>query len=176
MRARASTLLLGGLLALAGFACGGDDRGESFELYHLETALGPPGAEGELRCGPPRACPGIVMQPAPREVRYEVLGPPGLADDGIDRTSARTLGQAVSITLTAAGRAAFARLTREVARYGDRDQAWHHLAVVVGDEVVGFPEIDFDAYPNGIADAPGLQIAALSEADARDLVERLRGG
>ena len=176
MRARASTLLLGGLLILAGFACGGNDGGESFELYHLETALGPPGVEGELRCGPPRACPGVVTQPAPREVRYEVLGPPGLADDGIDRASARTLGPAVSIALTAEGRAAFARLTREVARYGARDQAWHHLAVVVGDEVVDFPEVDFDAYPNGIPDAPGLQIAALSVADARDLAERLRDG
>ena len=38
-----------------------------------------------------------------------------------------------------------------------------------------FPEVDFDAYPDGIPDAPGLQLAASSDAHARELVRRLRG-
>jgi len=175
--ARASALLLGGLLALVGFACGGGDRGERFELYHLETAIGPPGAEGELRCGPPReACPGIVVQPPPGEVRDRVLSAAALEGDGIDRASIVAAGDLVSISFTAEGIEAFGRLTREVARHGGRDQAWHHVAVVVGDEIVAFPEIDFDQYPNGIPGAPGLQVATASTAAADDLVERLRDG
>ena len=52
---------------------------------------------------------------------------------------------------------------------------WHHVAVVVGDEIVAFPEIDYDDYPDGLKDAPGIQIVAVSDADARELVRRLRG-
>ena len=168
-------MVLAALVVLAACGCGGGADDESFALYHLELALGPPRAEGELHCGPPRTCPGVVTQPAPREVRYEVLAPPGVDDDGIDRATARALGDTVVVELTPPGREAFARLTREIARYGGRDQAWHHLAIVIGDEVIAFPEIDFDAYPNGLPDAPGVQFTAASEADARDLVRRLRG-
>ena len=63
-------------------------------------------------------------------------------------------------------------MTKEVARTGGRDQGWHHVAVVVGDEIVAFPEIDFDVYPDGIPNAPGIQFPAASAADAGDLVER----
>jgi hypothetical protein len=165
------------LLLLCG-ACGGGDGGERqrFALYHLETAIGPPGAKGELRCGPPRpVCPGVITQPPPAEVHYELLGAPALGDDAIERAGVRAEGKTVSISFTAAGTAAFARLTREVAHYGARDQGWHHVAVVVGDEIVAFPEIDFDKYPDGIAHAPAVQVAAASEDDARNLAERLRG-
>ena len=174
----ASHLALGGLLLLTGVACGGGDRGgERFELYHLETAIGPPGADGELRCGPPRAvCPGVITQRPRTEARYHVLDEPEVEDDGIDRAGIQTLGASISIPFTAEGTAAFRRLTREIARHGGRDQGWHHVAVVVGDEIVAFPEVDFDVYPDGFPDAPGIQIAAVSEADARDLVERLRDG
>jgi SecD-like export protein len=177
-------VLLAGMLLLVCVACaGGDSGGERFELYHLETAIGSPGADGELRCGPPRlACPGVLKQPPPNVVHYEVRAAPGVTSDHIDRASARSAtdsatGSAlVTIALTADGRRAFARLTKEVARTGGRDQGWHHLAVVVGDEIVAFPEIDFDVYPDGFPDAPGIQFPAASEADARDLVERLRDG
>ena len=81
----------------------------------------------------------------------------------------------MTVALTSAGRRAFARLTKEVARTGGRDQGWHHVAVVVGDEIVAFPEIDFDVYPDGIPNAPAIQFPAASAADAGDLVERLRG-
>ena len=64
------------------------------------------------------------------------------------------------------GRRAFARLTKEVARTGGRDQGWHHLAVVVGDEIVAFPEIDFDVYPDGFPDAAGDPVPRASDADA----------
>ncbi len=177
MRARASTSVLCGLLLLAGTACGGGDDGEELAIYHLETAIGPPGEEGGLRCGPPRVtCPGVVEQPAPREVRYEVLGPPAVDHEGIDPSSATAVGASVSVAFTPAGREAFALLTREVSRYGARDQGWHHLALVVGDEIVAFPEVDFDAYPDGIPAAPGVQCPAAGEADARALVRGLRGG
>ena len=80
------------------------------------------------------------------------------------------------VDLTAEGRKAFAQVTKEAARIGGRDQGWHHVAVVVGDEIVAFPEIDYDDYPDGFTDAPGIQIVAASDADARELVRRLRGG
>jgi hypothetical protein len=170
-------VLLAAVVVLAALGCGGGAADPAdFAVYHLELALGPPGEEGEVRCGPPRACPGVVRQPAPDEVRYRVLAPPGLGEDAIVRETAQAHGSTVSVAFTAAGTSAFGRLTRRVARLGGRDQGWHHLAVVVGDEIVAFPEIDFDAYPDGIADAPGLSIAALDPADARELARRLRGG
>jgi hypothetical protein len=169
-------VLLAAVLLTALLGCGGGTEGEAFAVYHLELAVGPAGEEGELRCGPPRACPGVVPQPSPREVRYEVLGPPGVVSDDVDRTTARSAGTAVSVALTASGREAFARLTREVARHGGRDQGWHHLAVVVGDEIVAFPEIDFDAYPDGIPDAPSVEIRAVDPADAAELARRIGEG
>ncbi len=177
MRARAERLVLCGLVVLAAVACGGEERGGArLELFHLEAGVGPAGDEGELRCGHPRVCPGVVTQPAPREVRYEVLAEPGLGDDAVVHSTAAADGAVVSIALTEAGRTAFARLTRDVAHYGGRDQGWHHLAVVVGDEIVAFPEVDFDAFPDGIPDASSVQFAALDTGDARELVRRLRGG
>ncbi len=175
MQRRASRLVLGGLLLLAGVACGGRDDGERFELYHLETAIGPPGAEGRLRCGPPRVeCPGVITQRPRSEARYFVLTKPALDGDQIDRAGIVVHGERVSIPFTADGTEAFGRLSREIARQGGRDQGWHHVAVVVGDEIVAFPEIDFDVYPDGLPDSPGIEIVAASESDARDLVERLR--
>ena len=181
---RASGLVLGGLL-LACAACAGggegDDSGERFAIYHLETAIGPPGADGELRCGPPRSeCPGVAAQPPRRVVRYEVKSAPALTGEHIDRSRVRRAtdsdGSALlRVALTAEGRRAFARLTREAARIGARDLGWHHIAVVVGDEIVAFPEVDFDVHPNGYPNSPSVQIDAASDADADDLVERLRG-
>jgi hypothetical protein len=181
--ARASRVLLGGLLLVACVACGGGENGgEEFAIYHLEAAIGPPATAGELRCGPPRAaCPGVLQQPPWRDYHYAVRANPALPGDDIDRDSVEAIpgtaaGQElVSFALTSGGRLAFARLTKEVARTGGRDQGWHHVAVVVGDEIVAFPEIDFDVYPDGIPDAPAIQFPAASAADADDLVERLRG-
>jgi preprotein translocase subunit SecD len=183
VHARASRVLLGGLL-LACAACGGSDRGgDELAIYHLEAAIGPPGTAGELRCGPPRLeCPGVLQQPPQHDYHYVVRKPPALTGDDILRDSVRTIPgtaageQQVTVALTSAGRRAFARLTREVARTGGRDQGWHHVAVVVGDEIVAFPEIDFDVYPDGIPNAPAIQFPAARAADADDLVERLRGG
>ena len=58
---------------------------------------------------------------------------------------------------------------------GDEVVEQHGVTVVVGDEIVAFPEIDYDDFPNGFPDAPGIQIIAASDADALDLVRRLRG-
>ena len=182
MRNRASRVLLGGLLLLACAACGDGSGGEPFAIYHLEAAIGPPGSTGELRCGPPRAeCPGVLQQPPRHDYHYAVRAAPALTGDDIVRDSARTIPgtaageELVSLDLTSSGRLAFARLTKEVARTGGRDLGWHHIAVVVGDEIVAFPEIDFDVYPDGIPNAPAIQFAAASAADAERLVERLRG-
>ena len=181
MGARASSLVLGGLL-LAAAACGGGRDGERFELYHLESAIGPPGVNGELRCGPPRPqCPGVLERPPTRVFRYRVRGRAAVTGDEIDRKTVQRVAAAAEeapalrVALTPEGRRAFARLTKEVARIGERDLGWHHVAIVVGDEIVDFPEVDFDVYPNGFADARTIRIVAASDADADELVERLRG-
>ena len=183
MCARASRVLLGGLLLLACVACGGGDRGgDAFAIYHLEAAIGPPGTAGELRCGPPRAeCPGVLQQPPQHDYHYAVRKAPALTGDDIVRDSVRTIPgtaageELVTLALTSGGRLAFARLTKEVARTGGRDQGWHHIAVVVGDEIVAFPEIDFDVYPDGIPNAPAIQFPAASAADAERPGRALRG-
>ena len=79
--------------------------------YHLETAIGPPGGDGELRCGPPRtACPGVVEQPPPGTFHYSVLGAPALTDADVDRSRVRrgvdpaTGASVVVVGLTADGR------------------------------------------------------------------------
>ena len=171
-------MVLAGLLLLACLGCGGQDQdGERFAIYHLELAIGPPGEEGELRCGPPRtSCPGVVEQPPPRVFRYAIREEPALTGDDILRETARVSdGPAVTVELTADGRIAFAQVTREAARIGGRDQGWHHVAVVIGDEIVAFPHVDYDEYPDGFPDAPAIEFVAASDADARDLVRRLRG-
>jgi preprotein translocase subunit SecD len=177
-------VVLAGLLLLLCLGCGGEDHdGERFAIYHLETAIGGPGVVGELRCGPLRVvCPGVVRQPPPHGFRYVVRSAPALTGEDIDRSTARSAADPetgaplVAVDLTPEGTRAFARVTKEAARVGGRDQAWHHVAVVVGDEIVAFPQVDYDAYPDGITDAPGIQIVAASDADARELVRRLRGG
>lgn len=171
-------MVLGGLLLLLCLGCVGDEPdGERFAIYHLEASIGRPGDEGELHCGPPRSvCPGVVAQPPPRTFHYRVLAAPALTDEDIIRSTVRRAGTSgVTVQFTAEGTAAFARLTKVAARVGGRDQTWHHVAVVVGDEIVAFPQIDFDDYPDGIRDAPAIQFQAVSDADARHLVERLRG-
>jgi hypothetical protein len=167
-----------GLLLLVCLGCGSQDSdGAQFAVYHLEMAIGPPGAEGDLRCGPPRAaCPGVVEQPPPRVFRYAIRQEPALTGDDILRdTVSHSARLAVTVELTAEGRTAFAQVTREAARLGGRDQGWHHVAIVVGDEIVAFPQIDYDEYPDGFPDAPAIQFVVESEVDARELVRRLRG-
>ena len=176
--------VLAGLLLVICAACGGDDGGsQQFAVYHLETAVGGPGDEGELWCGPPRSvCPGIVRQPPIHVARYAVVTDPTLSGEHIDRAKTRRStdpadgAPVVLVELTADGTRAFARLTKEVARMGGRDQGWHHIAIVIGDEIVAFPEIDFDRYPDGREAARRIRIAAANDADALDLVGRLRAG
>ena len=177
-------VVLAGLLLLVCLGCGSQDSdGARFAVYHLETAIGRPGDEGPLRCGPPRSvCPGVVEQPPPHVFRYPVRDAPALTEDEIERATVRqatdpeTGAPVVVVELNADGSEAFARVTKEAARVGGRDQMWHHVAVVVDDEIVAFPEIDYDDHPDGIENAPSIRIVAASDADARELIERLREG
>jgi hypothetical protein len=176
-------VVLAGLLFVLCAGCGGGDGDrDQFAIYHLETAIGRPGSDGELRCGPPRtACPGVVAQPPPGVFHYSVLAPPALTAADIDRSTVRlgndpeTGAPLVIVDFTAEGSRAFAKVTKEAARLGGRDLGWHHVALVVGDEIVAFPEVDYDRYPDGFTHAPGIRMGAASDADADDIVRRLRG-
>jgi len=176
-------VVLAGLLLALCLGCGGTDDGpEELRIYHLETAIGPPGDEGELQCGPPRlVCPGVIRQPPSSGFRYAVRSDPGLTSEHIERSTVRqavdpsTGAPVVHVRFTSEGRRAFAALTKEAARVGGRDLGWHHVAIVVGDEIVAFPQIDYDSFPDGFPNAREFQIAAASDADADQLVRRLRG-
>jgi len=123
----------------------------------------------------------VVEQPPPGVYRYAVREEAAVTSEHVDRSTVRRAADSatgaplVIVDLTAEGRVAFARVTRRAARIGGRDQGWHHVAVVVGDEIVAFPEIDYDDFPDGFPDTPAIHIQAASDADARDLVQRLRG-
>lgn len=90
----------------------------------------------------------------------------------------------VVVELTADGRAAFTELTRELAHRGARlggpgsgIEATQHLAIVIDDQIVAVPFIDFRAAPNGIDGADGAQISGnLTEETARQMASVLDSG
>ena len=85
------------------------------------------------------------------------------AEPTVDRT---TQEPAVMVELTAGGHAAFADLTRDLARRGaervgagaDDLEAMQHLAIVIDDRIVAVPFINFREAPDGIDGAGGAQI------------------
>ena len=166
-------------VALLGAACGGDDEepegseGLAFAVY-ADNVIGDRADEGSLRCGRPRAlCPPNLLQPT-GSYTYEPSGGPALGPDDTAGASVEGSGAtwAVTIELTGAGAQKFQRLTARLAQEGKRDERLRHAAVVVGDEVVAYTEVDYEAYPQGIQ-TTSLELFAIDEADARRIAERV---
>jgi hypothetical protein len=89
----------------------------------------------------------------------------------------------VTFNLTASGQAAFARVTKLLARRGASNTPaggqpdFQHFAIVLNDGVVWVPLVDFDQYPDGITRPPGSMIAgAFTTASARVLTSLLATG
>ncbi|MGZ4170172.1 MAG: SecDF P1 head subdomain-containing protein [Solirubrobacteraceae bacterium] len=87
---------------------------------------------------------------------------------------------AVNFGFTTAGRRAFQRTTRQVARRGANVSLSgatlnQHFAIVLDDQLVTVPSILFMQYPDGIASG-GADIAGLTGQAARDLATQLRSG
>ncbi len=83
------------------------------------------------------------------------------------------------------GQVAFERLTREIAQRGMNAQlpgvpkarALQHFAVVLDEQVISAPSIDYTQYPEGIDAAHGSQITgSFTLASARKLADELRSG
>jgi SecD/SecF fusion protein len=101
----------------------------------------------------------------------DIVGPAAAQDP-------RTGDPVVAFSFTARGQDAFASLTREVAHRGqagsrpgqDPMEAVQHLAIVLDDELVSVPFIDFREAPNGIAGRSGAQIqGSLTPERAREI-------
>jgi preprotein translocase subunit SecD len=89
----------------------------------------------------------------------------------------------VTFDLTASGQAAFARVTKLLARRGAGNTPaggqpdFQHFAIVLNDGVVFAPLVDFNRYPNGITRSPGSKIAGgFTTASARVLASLLAAG
>jgi preprotein translocase subunit SecD len=89
----------------------------------------------------------------------------------------------VIMQFTAAGAAAFGRVTRDAARRGRRlsrtidETINQHFAIVLDREIKSWPSIDWQAYPDGISGEAGIQISGIgSLQEARDLAAVLQTG
>jgi SecD/SecF fusion protein len=83
------------------------------------------------------------------------------------------------------GQAAFERFTRKIAQRGMNAQlpgvpkarALQHFAVVLDEQVITAPAIDYTQYPEGIDAAHGSQITgSFTLASARKLADELQSG
>ena len=87
----------------------------------------------------------------------------------------------VKFEFTDRGREAFQEITRAIAQRG-RDNAFRapdpqHFAIVLDDELVSAPSIDYVEYPDGIDGRPGAEISGSFTIDsAQDLAEILEIG
>jgi hypothetical protein len=169
------------LVLLAG-ACGGGEKENvprsAIAVYHLEVDLRGPSPLGEIVCLPAAgACP----NGAPGEMaQYLVVAGARLDGDDVEREKTRTdfdpaTGQpVVLLSLTESGAQTFRGLSKSIARAGRSSGSPHHIAVVVDGELVGWPALDYEAFPNGFEHASSVKIAFGDEAAAKRLVERVR--
>jgi hypothetical protein len=162
-------LLAAGILA----GCGGGEEPAGFAAYHVERQVETTADEPDVTCGPPALlCPYASGQG--ERIGYAIAGDARLDGSAIDRGSVRADGPRVLVTLTADGAARFRELSRDVARAGLRGEP-HHLAIVVGDEIVAAPTVDPAAYPDGIDAGGGLELTVADDAEAARIAESLRG-
>ncbi len=91
----------------------------------------------------------------------------------------------VTFDFTAHGGTAFEQLTKEIAHSGQEAQlpgiskqaALQHFAVVLDNQILTAPSIDFTKYPEGIDASAGSRIfGGLTTNSARDLATELRAG
>jgi preprotein translocase subunit SecD len=144
-------------------------------------------ARAEARAA--RLADGLVVRAESAEHWFALGGDPALTDADIARAgSAVDPGSqqpAVWIEFTARGQRAFTMLTRALARRararavagaGDAE-AVQHFAVVLDDQIVAVPRIDFRATPDGIDGSTGAQIeGGLMPLEARRIAAILNSG
>jgi preprotein translocase subunit SecD len=111
---------------------------------------------------------------------YALAGDPALTNADVVRAvpviDQLTREPAVALEFTEGGRAAFASLTRDLARRGAALNAEQHFVIVLDDRIIAVPFIDYRANPDGVG-AGGAQISGgMSSASARRLSAILNSG
>src|SRR5215207_7206930 len=135
-------------LVLLPAACGGGGQEEAearpaVAIYHFERDLRGPNPIGEIVCVPAAgACPNGRPQ---EQAEYLVVSGARLDGDDVDGEQTRAdrdpaSGQPVVILeLTANGAEKLRDLSRRMAQAGRAAGSPHHIAIVVGGELVGWP-------------------------------------
>lgn len=91
----------------------------------------------------------------------------------------------VTFDFTAHGKTAFEQVTKEIAHRGQeaqlpgvsREGAQQHFAIVLDNQIITVPSIDFTQYPEGIDASAGSQISGgFTISSARNLANELRSG
>jgi SecD/SecF fusion protein len=91
----------------------------------------------------------------------------------------------VTFGFTAQGKTAFERMTKEIAQRGieawvpgvSKEDAQQHYAIVLDEQVISAPSVDYTQYPEGIDATYGSQITGnFTLASARKLADELRSG
>ena len=80
----------------------------------------------------------------------------------------------VSIMLTDTGTSKLCRLTRAVARRGRALGKRQAFVIEINGQVKMRPQLDYDATPNGICGAPGIEIQGIRRKEAQALVRLIR--
>jgi len=105
--------------------------------------------------------------------------------EGILQVRRKTGKPDVTFGFTAHGKTAFERVTREIAHRGQevqlpgvsKEEAEQHFAIVLDDQIITVPSIDFTRYPEGIDASTGSQISGgFTISSARNLANELRSG
>jgi SecD/SecF fusion protein len=130
--------------------------------------------------GPP-ADAWYVLRDRPALTGEDILEP----EQGFDNSPSGTGEPVVTFDFTPRGRAAFRELTLEVARRGsslrppgaDARDAAHHFAIVLDDEILTVPFVDFTTSPDGIDPQHGSVIqGGFTIESAQELASILKLG
>jgi hypothetical protein len=159
---------------------GGQDAGRAAALTSAEAE-----ERAAARAGAHRV---RALSIAP-EGWFALGGAPALTNADLEHLDPAVDEQAqepvVAIELTAPGQTAFRALTRELAQRGsaraangvDSMEALQHFAVVLDDQIVSLPFIDFRQAPDGIDGSAGTQISGgLTPQTARQTAALLSAG
>jgi SecD/SecF fusion protein len=104
---------------------------------------------------------------------------------GFDERGGGSGAPNVNFGFTSHGKAVFERVTREIARRGENAQlpgvskmaALQHFAIVLDEQVITAPSIDYTEYPNGIDASNGSQISGgFTLTSAQNLANELQSG
>ena len=83
---------------------------------------------------------------------------------------------ALSVRLTSEGVSACNSLTRSLAKRGAEAHKQQRMALEVNGRIVAAPLIDYQAFPDGLDCAPGIQVNVSSFATAQRLAADIRKG